>query len=372
MAGVSEQEILDALAKVTEPETGKDIVSAGMIQGLQTKDGHVAFAIEVDPTRGAELEPMRKLAEKVVYDLKGVISATVVLTAERAAEAPPPPGPGVGEPGGPVPKMGTPELLPGVTSIVAVASGKGGVGKTTTTVNLGVALARQGASVGILDADVYGPNIPIMLGADGAPMTMAGKIAPIEAHGIKLMSLGFMLEEGAPVIWRGPMIGGAIGQLLNDVDWGELDYLLIDMPPGTGDASLSLAQLVPVAGALIVSTPQAVALQDVLRSISMWEKLGVPVLGLVENMSYFVNPADGSRLEIFGHGGAREAAEKVGIEFLGEISLDQAIRIGGDSGTPVATDESNPQAAAYAEIAGRMAAAISIKNEERAEPLPML
>jgi ATP-binding protein involved in chromosome partitioning len=237
---------------------------------------------------------------------------------------------------------------------------------------LAVSLAAQGATVGILDADVYGPNIPMMLGAEGNPITKGGKIEPVEAQGLKVMSLGFMLEEGAPVIWRGPMIGGALNQLLNDVDWGELDYLIIDMPPGTGDASLSLAQLVPVAGALIVSTPQAVALQDVLRSISMWERLDVPVLGLVENMSYFIHPDTEERIEIFGHGGAREAAQSLGIEFLGEIPLDQNIRIGGDSGNPIATDSSNYLTPAYGSIAGKLAAAISVKNEERVEPLPML
>jgi ATP-binding protein involved in chromosome partitioning len=349
-------QVMDALRTVEDPELHKDLVTLNMARDIEIDGGNVSLTVVLTTPACPLRDEIDRRVRAGLNQLDWVESIDINMTAE------------VSQGGG----MGEAAPIPGIKNAVAVASGKGGVGKTTTTVNLGIALARQGASVGILDADVYGPNIPIMLGAEGAPMTVAGKIAPIEAHGIKLMSLGFMLEEGAPVIWRGPMIGGAIGQLLNDVDWGELDYLLIDMPPGTGDASLSLAQLVPLAGALIVSTPQAVALQDVLRSISMWEKLGVPVLGLVENMSYFLNPADGSRLEIFGHGGARKAAEEQGIEFLGEISLDQAIRVGGDNGTPVAADESNPQAAAYAEIAGRMAAAISVKNEERAEPLPML
>ncbi len=349
-------QVMDALRMVEDPELHKDLVTLNMARDIEIDGGKVSLTVVLTTPACPLRDEIDRRVRVGLEQLDWVESVEINQTAEVSQ------GRGMGEAA----------PIPGIKNAVAVASGKGGVGKTTTTVNLGVALARQGASVGILDADVYGPNIPIMLGAVGAPMTVAGKIAPIEAHGIKLMSLGFMLEEGAPVIWRGPMISGALSQLLNDVDWGELDYLLIDMPPGTGDASLSLAQLLPVAGALIVSTPQAVALQDVLRSISMWEKLSVPVLGLVENMSYFVNPADGSRLEIFGHGGAHEAAEKQGIEFLGEVPLDQAIRVGGDNGTPVAADESSPQATAYAEIAGRMAAAISVKNQERAEPLPML
>ena len=349
-------QVMDALRTVEDPELHKDLVTLNMARDIEIDGGNVSLTVVLTTPACPLRDEIDRRVRAGLNHLDWVESIHIEMTAE------------VSQGGG----MGEAAPIPGIKNAVAVASGKGGVGKTTTTVNLGVALARQGASVGILDADVYGPNIPIMLGATGSPVTVGGKIAPIEAYGLKLMSLGFMLEEGAPVIWRGPMIAGALSQLLNDVDWGELDYLLIDMPPGTGDASLSLAQLVPVAGALIVSTPQAVALQDVLRSISMWEKLNVPVLGLVENMSYFLNPANGERLEIFGHGGARQAAEKLGIEFLGEIPLDQSIRVGGDSGRPVAADDDNVQAAAFAEIAGRLAATISVKNEQFAEPLPML
>ncbi len=356
MAGVSEQEILDALAKVTEPETGKDIVSAGMIQGLQTKDGHVAFAIEVDPTRGAELEPMRKLAEEVVYDLKGVISATVVLTAERAAEAPPPPGPGVGEPGGPVPKMGTPELLPGVTSIVAVASGKGGVGKSTTAVNVALGLAAAGRRVGLLDADIYGPSMPRMMGITGQPSSSDGQnLDALENYGVKVMSMGFLVEEDTPMIWRGPMVQSALEQMMRDVNWGDLDVMIIDMPPGTGDAQLTMAQRVPLTGAIIVSTPQDIALLDARRGLNMFRKVDVPVLGLIENMSYFTCPHCGERSDIFSHGGAKSEAERLGMDFLGEIPLHMSIRETSDGGNPiVVSDPESEHAKAYRAIADKV------------------
>ncbi len=259
----------------------------------------------------------------------------------------------------------------GIRESIAVASGKGGVGKSTMAVNLSVALAKMGHSVGLLDADVYGPNVPIMLGAKGDLVTVDGSISPVEAHGIKLMSLGFMLEEGTPVIWRGPMIAGALKQLLNDVAWGELDYLVLDLPPGTGDASLTLAQMIPLSGALIVSTPQEVALQDVKRSIAMFERLSVPVLGLVENMSYYIHEPTGDRVEIFGHGGARKAADDMGIDFLGEVPLDPAIREGGDTGRPVSAEAGSALGAAFAEIAGRVEEAVSAGGKP-SDDLPML
>ncbi|MEE2699093.1 MAG: iron-sulfur cluster carrier protein ApbC [Pseudomonadota bacterium] len=352
MAGITNKEILEALAKITEPETGKDIVSAGMIQGLQTKDGHVAFAIEVDPAKGAELEPMRKLAEEIVYDLKGVISATVVLTAERSANSAPS-GPAPGEPGGPVPKMGTPELLPGVASIVAVASGKGGVGKSTTSVNIALGLAAAGRKVGLLDADIYGPSMPRMMGITGQPNSSDGKnLDALENFGIKVMSMGFLVEEDTPMIWRGPMVQSALEQMLRDVNWGELDALIIDMPPGTGDAQLTMAQKVPLTGAIIVSTPQDIALLDARRGLNMFRKVDVPVLGLIENMSYFICPNCGERSDIFSHGGAKSEAERLGMDFLGEIPLHIRIRETSDGGNPIVVSEPNSeQAQAYCSIA---------------------
>lgn len=349
-------EVMAALRTVEDPDLHKDLVTLNMARDIKIDGGEVSLTVVLTTPACPLKDEIDRRVRVGLESLDWVESIKIEMTAE------------VRQGGG----NGELPAIPGIKNAVAVASGKGGVGKSTTAVNLAVSLASQGATVGILDADVYGPNIPMMLGAEGNPITKGGKIEPVEAQGLKVMSLGFMLEEGAPVIWRGPMIGGALNQLLNDVDWGELDYLIIDMPPGTGDASLSLAQLVPVAGALIVSTPQAVALQDVLRSISMWERLDVPVLGLVENMSYFIHPDTEERIEIFGHGGAREAAQSLGIEFLGEIPLDQNIRIGGDSGNPIATDSSNYLTPAYGSIAGKLAAAISVKNEERVEPLPML
>ena len=355
MAGITEQEILKALTKVTEPVTGKDIVSAGMIQGLQTKDGHVAFAIEVDPARGAELEPMRKLAEEIIYDLKGVISATVVLTAERAT-TPPQAGPAPGQPGGPVPKMGAPELLPGVTSIVAVASGKGGVGKSTTSVNVALGLAAAGRKVGLLDADIYGPSMPRMMGITGQPNSSDGKnLDALENYGIKVMSMGFLVEEDTPMIWRGPMVQSALEQMMRDVNWGELDALIIDMPPGTGDAQLTMAQKVPLTGAIIVSTPQDIALLDARRGLNMFRKVDVPVLGLIENMSYFNCPHCGERSDIFSHGGAKSEAERLGMDFLGEIPLHISIRETSDGGKPIVVSEPESEhAKAYCAIADKV------------------
>ena len=369
MAGITEQEILNALSKVTEPETGKDIVSAGMIKGLQTKDGHVAFAIEVDPARGAELEPMRKLAEEIIYNLKGVISATVVLTAERDADAP---LPGPGQPGGPVPKMGAPKLLPGVASIVAIASGKGGVGKSTTSVNVALGLAAAGHKVGLLDADIYGPSMPRMMGITGKPNSSDGhNLDALENFGIKVMSMGFLVEEDTPMIWRGPMVQSALEQMMRDVNWGELDVMIIDMPPGTGDAQLTMAQKVPLTGAVIVSTPQDIALLDARRGLNMFRKVDVPVLGLVENMSYFNCPHCGERSDIFSHGGAKSEAERLGMDFLGEIPLHISIRETSDAGNPIVVSEPDGEhAKAYCAIADKVWESIgrALKAQTQAAP----
>jgi len=360
MAGVSEQQILDSLKKVIDPDSGKDIVSAGMIKGLQTKDGHVAFAIEVDPDKGARLEPLRKEAEEVVHDLGGVISATVVLTADRSAQGPgqgqpspsgKPPLDHGGAPGGPVPA-----LLPGVASIIAVASGKGGVGKSTTAVNLALGLAAGGHKTGLLDADIYGPSMPRMMGITGQPSSSDGTtLDAMENYGVKVMSMGFLVEEDTPMIWRGPMVQSALEQMMRDVSWGELDIMVVDMPPGTGDIQLTLAQKVPLTGAVIISTPQDIALMDARKGLNMFRKVGVPVFGLIENMSYFNCPKCGERSEIFSHGGAKVEADRLGIDFLGEIPLDIIIRETSDGGRPIVVSEPESEhALSYRAIADKV------------------
>ncbi len=343
--GVSEEDVRKALARVRDPDRGEDIVSLGMIQGLVVRDGNVGFAIEVDPERGPRLEGLRKEAEDTVMALDGVVSVTAVLTAERPAQAAaprpaPPPGraPGHGPGPGPGPHAGqqAAPLLPGVKHIIAVASGKGGVGKSTVAVNLALALAAEGHATGILDADIYGPSMPRMLGIARRPDTADGKtMEPLQDHGIKAMSIGFLIDEDTAMIWRGPMVMGALEQMMRDVNWGSLDVLVVDMPPGTGDAQLTMAQRVPLAGAVIVSTPQDIALIDARRAVAMFRKVNVPILGVVENMSTFICPHCGTESQIFGHGGARQCAEKLGVPFLGEVPLDIEIREMSDGGTPV-------------------------------------
>ena len=375
MAGVTEQQILDALKEVIDPGSGKDIAGAGMIQGLQTKDGHVAFAIQVDPEKGAEMEPLRKQAEEAVHGLGGVVSATVVLTAEKPApQAAPRTTQGVqgGTPGaGPGSGSGM-LVLPGVNAIVAVASGKGGVGKSTTAVNLALGLAAGGQRIGLLDADIYGPSMPRMMGISGQPGSSDGHMLDaMENYGIKVMSMGFMVDEETPMIWRGPMVQSALEQMLRDVNWGELDVMIVDMPPGTGDIQLTLAQRVPLTGAVIVSTPQDIALLDARKGLNMFRKVDVPVLGLIENMSYFLCPKCGERSEIFSHGGARLEAKKLGIDFLGEIPLDMIIRETSDGGRPIVVSEpGNEHAKAYCAIADNLRKKIeqTLKAQESAAP----
>ena len=378
MAGVSEQQILDSLKQVIDPDSGKDIVSAGMIKGLQTKDGHVAFAIEVDPDKGAGLEPLRKEAEEVVHDLGGVISATVVLTADRSAQ-----GPGQGQPSpsgkppldhGGAPSGPTPALLPGVASIVAVASGKGGVGKSTTAVNLALGLAAGGHKTGLLDADIYGPSMPRMMGITGQPSSSDGTtLDAMENYGIKVMSMGFLVEEDTPMIWRGPMVQSALEQMMRDVSWGELDIMVVDMPPGTGDIQLTLAQKVPLTGAVIISTPQDIALMDARKGLNMFRKVGVPVLGLIENMSYFTCPKCGERSEIFSHGGAKVEADRLGIDFLGEIPLDIIIRETSDGGRPIVVSEPESEhALTYRAIADKVWEKIEHSPSDEAASAPKI
>ncbi|MCZ8122841.1 MAG: iron-sulfur cluster carrier protein ApbC [Magnetospirillum sp.] len=353
---VTESQILAALGKIPDPDKRQDIVSLGMIQGLVVKDGHIGFSIEVEAARGAHLEPLRKAAEKAVEALPGVLSVTAVLTAQKKDTAKAPPrAPGAGPAGGPN-SPGGKQLVPGVKAIVAVASGKGGVGKSTTATNLALALAAKGLKVGMLDADIYGPSQPRMMGIAGRPHSPDGKtLTPMANYGVKCMSMGFLVPEDTPMIWRGPMVMGALEQMLRDVAWGELDVMIVDMPPGTGDAQLTMAQRVPLAGAVIVSTPQDIALLDARKGLNMFRKVDVPVLGIVENMSYHICSNCGHREEIFGHGGARKEAEKLGTPFLGEIPLHIAIRETSDGGTPIVVSQPDGEhAKAYRAIAEKV------------------
>ena len=394
---LTEEAVRQALQTVIDPDRGQDIVSLGMVQGLAVKDGHVAFAIEVDPRRGAELEPLRKVAEKTVDALAGVLSVTAVLTSEKAPGAsaqPPSPaqrGPAAhshgghshggapqrdpragpaGHPTGPGCKM----LVPGVKSIIAVASGKGGVGKSTTAVNLAMALAAKKLKVGILDADIYGPSQPRMMGISGRPQSVDGKtLQPMENYGVKVMSMGFLVPEDTPMIWRGPMVMGALEQMLRDVAWGELDALVIDLPPGTGDAQLTISQRVPVTGAVIVSTPQDIALLDARKGLNMFRKVDVPVFGIVENMSYHKCVNCGHVEHIFSHGGARKEAERLGTEFLGELPLDIQIRETSDGGTPITVSKPDSEhAKAYRAIADKVWAKVEASLGSGARQAPRI
>jgi ATP-binding protein involved in chromosome partitioning len=315
-------------------------------------------------------EPVRKAAEAAVRALSGVQSVMVALTAEKAAGAPAPrrepAAPAPGAHGGTRPA----QLPPGVKSIIAVASGKGGVGKSTTAVNLALGLLDLGLSVGMLDADIYGPSVPKLLGISGKPQLVGNRtLLPMEGYGLKVMSIGFLVEEETPMIWRGPMVMSALTQMLREVEWGTLDIMVVDMPPGTGDAQLTMAQQVPLAGAIIVSTPQDLALIDARRGIAMFGRVNVPVLGIVENMSTFICPKCGTRSDIFGHGGARREAERLRVPFLGEVPLDMAIRETSDAGRPVvATDPKGPHAAAYRAIAVAVREQLGARGPGRSAP----
>ena len=344
-----------ALRQVIDPASGRDIVAAGLIDGIELRDGLVQVALLTDRAKAAAMEPVRRQAEAVLAGLAGITNATAVLTAHTAA----PPakaapththGPG-GQGHGPK----APLLMEGVQAIVAVASGKGGVGKSTVAVNLAVALARQGLKVGLLDADIYGPSLPRMLGLNRKPRVADDKMIPLAAWGLKAMSIGFLVEEETPMIWRGPMVMGALEQMLGQVAWGELDILLVDMPPGTGDAQLTMSQRVSLTGAVIVSTPQDIALIDARRAIKMFEKVQVPVLGLVENMSFYCCPNCGHRAELFGHGGARAEAHRLGAPFLGAVPLLLDIRTNADAGTPVVAAAPNSDGArAFVDLAAAL------------------
>ena len=375
MPEINEQQVLDALGNVKDPVSGQDIVSAGMVRGLQMKDGHVAFAIEVDPEQGPKMEPLRKEAEKTVHALEGVLTATVVLTAEKPSGGQPPEPPQPVSPGstGTAPQQ-TGNPLPGVKSIVAVASGKGGVGKSTTAVNLALGLAAAGKKVGLMDADIYGPSMPRMMGITGQPVSNDGRnLEPMENYGIKVMSIGFLVEDDTPMIWRGPMVQSALEQMMRDVNWGDLDVLVVDMPPGTGDAQLTMAQRVPLTGAVIVSTPQDIALLDARKGLNMFRKVDVPVFGIIENMSYFMCPHCGERSEIFAHGGARAEADRLGCDFLGEIPLDIEIRTTSDGGQPIVVSQPDTEhSKAYKEIAVTVAAKIDQTLAQREAESPKI
>ena len=378
MTQVTEQQIIDALRCVVDTDRKKDIISLGMIQGVQIKDGHVALSLGVEPERGPRMEPLRKEVETLVHKLPGVISASVVLTAERRAGS----GAHAGHAahgghagrGHAAPKPQGGDLLPGVKAIIAVASGKGGVGKSTTSVNLAIALATLGHETGLLDADIYGPSTRRLLGIAGGPRSSDGiKLDPISKYGIKSMSMAYLVEEETPIVWRGPMVQSALEQMMRDINWGELDVLVVDMPPGTGDTQLTMAQKVPLAGAVIVSTPQDIALIDARKGLNMFRKVEVPVLGLIENMSYFNCPNCGHRTEIFGHGGAKREAEKLGMDFLGEIPLDTVIRQTSDDGHPiVAADPDGEHARSYLAIAAKVWEKIEQNLQARAVSAPRI
>ena len=348
--------INDALAAITMPN-GKSLVELDMIRALSIEGGAVRFVIEAAPEIAPQLEPVRKAAEAAVSRLDGVSSVSVVLTAHgpaaKTAPAGPPPSLKIG--GHPKPQA-APSKPSGVDRILAIGSGKGGVGKSTVSSNLAVALARQGRRVGLLDADIYGPSQPRMMGVSKRPASPDGKtIIPLQAHGVTMMSIGLMMDPDKAIVWRGPMLMGALQQMLGQVAWGELDVLLVDLPPGTGDVQLTLCQKSEVTGALVVSTPQDVALLDAKKALDMFRTLNTPVLGLIENMSSYHCPQCGHEAHIFGHGGVAAEAEALGLPFLGELPLDIDVRLAGDSGTPIAAGD-GPVAQAYAALAARLVA----------------
>jgi ATP-binding protein involved in chromosome partitioning len=362
MAGLKD-DVLKALGKVSGPD-GAPLPATGKLSEIVATDGKVFFSITVEAAAVKAWETVRERAEAAVRAVPGVNSVMVALTAERAGgggggAAPRPQAqPGAARPRNApgAPSAPSPAGIPGVAAIIAVASGKGGVGKSTTAVNLALGLRDLGLKVGILDADIYGPSMPKLLAIREKPQTIGGnRLKPIERHGMPVMSIGFLIEEETPMIWRGPMVMSALTQMLREVEWGTLDVMVVDMPPGTGDAQLTMAQQVPLKGAVIVSTPQDLALVDARRGIAMFRRVNVPVLGIVENMSTFICPQCGTRTDIFGHGGARAEAERLGVPFLGEVPLDIVIREKSDSGQPVvATMPDGPHAKSYRDIAARV------------------
>ena len=363
MPNATEQAISAALARIGLPGGG-DLVSAGLVDSIDVRGGLVHVALLTDRARATAMEGVRRAAQAALTGLDGVQNATVVLTAHRGAPpeqrprpqgAPPTAAPQPGRQPEPAHGAPRPKLLGDVKHVIAVASGKGGVGKSTVAVNLAVSLARQGRRVGLLDADIYGPSLPRMLGLSGKPEIRDGRMLPIRAWGLEAMSIGLLVEADTAMIWRGPMVMGALEQMMGQVEWGPLDVMIVDMPPGTGDAQLTMAQRVSLAGAVVVSTPQDVALIDARRGVRMFEKTMVPVLGLVENMSLFCCPNCGHETPLFGHGGARREAEALGVPFLGEVPLLLEVRQSGDAGAPICAQAPDSAAAqAFAAIADRV------------------
>ncbi|TGQ56835.1 DUF59 domain-containing protein [Mesorhizobium sp. M1C.F.Ca.ET.193.01.1.1] len=371
---VTKEIVIERLKTVNGPDFTGNIVDLGLVSEIFIADSKVFFSITVPAARAQEMEPLRAAAERVVKAIPGVANAVVALTAEKKGggmEAPVPPRQSSqAAPSRPAPQAApqrpAPQApashshgkrgVPGIDAIIAVASGKGGVGKSTTAVNLALGLAANGLKVGVLDADIYGPSMPRLLNIHGRPQTVDGKVLkPMQNYGLKVMSMGFLVDEETPMIWRGPMVMSALTQMLREVEWGPLDVLVVDMPPGTGDAQLTMAQQVPLAGAVIVSTPQDLALIDARKGLNMFKKVDVPLLGIVENMSYFLAPDTGKRYDIFGHGGARREAERLGVTFLGEVPLEMGIRESSDAGTPVvASKPDGAEAKIYRDIASKV------------------
>jgi len=374
---ITADQIRERLKAIKGPD-GRDLASSGKLSDIVISDGKVFFSLTVDAASAPAWEGIRKRAEGEIRSIPGVASVLIALTAERTGGAAPGGSPVSGAPqrgpsGAPprgAPSRGAIPGVPGVDAVIAVASGKGGVGKSTTAVNLALGLRDLGLTVGLLDADIYGPSMPRLLAIKGRPETIGGRmLRPMESYGLKVMSIGFLVEEETPMIWRGPMVMTAITQMLREVEWGKLDVMVVDMPPGTGDAQLTLAQQVPLAGSVIVSTPQDLALIDARRGIAMFRRVDVPVLGLVENMSYFLCPHCGKRTELFGHGGAKAEAERLGVPFLGEVPLEVEIRETSDAGLPiVATKPDSAHAKVYRDIAANVRDQLKGPSRGRAAP----
>jgi ATP-binding protein involved in chromosome partitioning len=342
-----EEDILNALRTVKDPDLHKDIVTLNFVKDLKVNDGKAFFSIELTTPACPVKKEMEQWARAAVMKVKGIRDVEIHMTSAVSARAP----------------GSNKKPIDGVKNIIAVGSGKGGVGKSTVTVNLAVALAQAGARVGLLDADIYGPNVPLMMGIMDRPRAVNNRIQPIENYGVRIMSMGFLMSDDTALIWRGPMLHSAVQQFIRDVDWGELDYLLIDLPPGTGDVQLTLTQTVPLMGAVVVTTPQDVALQDARKAIKMFRQVRVDILGIVENMAYFECPHCNQRTHIFSHGGGVATAEQYKVPFLGEVPLDVAVREGGDGGKPIVLyNPDAPAAKAFTQIAGSVAAQVSISN----------